>query len=197
MSVIKNRSTEEGREFWNHVDSAVDQMKQKGTAMSQTDAVKELSILAWSAADCLGENNGLLRDQLMEAVYAVKREQEVLCPRCSHPLDRHKDTCKYVGDCSGDECGFTYLVYDPRYTSTEENEKQTKAINKLPNNQYSASITNHNVSASHYGFETLEEAEAWVEVMKSKVIASPSIPDDIFSRARFNYKRSSYYIGDN
>lgn len=74
---------------------------------------------------------------------------------------------------------------------------QQVTIDKLPNNQYSASITNHNASASHYGFETLEEAEAWVEVMKPKVQASTISPDNPFEKLKYVGRRASYFVGDN
>ena len=53
-------------------------------------------------------------------------------------------------------------------------------ITKLPNNQYAASITRSNAFASHRGFNTITDAQAWIEVMKDKVHPVLASSDDVF-----------------
>lgn len=86
--------------------------------MSQTDAVKELIKAAKKASQhCRDVSWFGIYEPLDAAIAAVEREQETtVCPRCHHPLDRHKDDCKYIGDCSGEECGCTYLVKQSKPT---------------------------------------------------------------------------------
>jgi hypothetical protein len=64
-------------------------------------------------------------------------------------------------------------------------------ITKLPNNQYSASIVCSNASASHRGFNTITDAQAWIEVMKDKVHPVLASSDDIFRYPQ----RTHHYSG--
>jgi hypothetical protein len=65
------------------------------------------------------------------------------------------------------------------------------SITKLPNNQYAASITCLNAFASHRGFNTITDAQAWIEVMKDKVHPVLASSDDIFRAPH----RAHHYSG--